>query len=530
MDTSHQPSISNGRPHVDHSDELFRLLVESLTDYAVFEIAPSGTITSWTAGVELVLGYGAEEFVGLPFAAIFTPEDISRKTPAAELVRARLTGRSDDKRIHVRKDGRRFPADDVVTAIRDDAGGVRAFLKVVRDTSDQRRASELYAEAQEANRLKDEFLGTVSHELRTPLNALLGWTHLLAVGPDRSGSAPSGRRRFGRNAEIQVQLVDDLLDVSRIISGKMRLHIARHQLDGGPECRRRVGAPGGARQGWLQLQHHPRPPRMSVPADSRSPPANRLEPARQRHQVHVVRRHASNSGALHRDGTIEITVRDTGRGNPRGRAAVCLRTVSPGGQFDHPPSRRHGPRARHRQAPDRAARRQRRGGERRHGSGRHVHGAPAVDVGAAAVRAGRAGPGVQPRDNLPPLTNIHVLVVDDDPDSREVLSIVLRESGAMVDAAASAAQALALIDRRAPDVIIADIGMPHEDGYRFHPERVRQLPAERGGQAAAIALTAYARAEDRRRALQAGYQMHVAKPIDPRAVVTAVAQLISASS
>lgn len=125
----------------------------------------------------------------------------------------------------------------------------------------------------------------------------------------------------------------------------------------------------------------------------------------------------------------------------------------------------------------------------------------------------------------PQLTNVHVLVVDDDPDTREVLSIVLREAGAIVESASSAAQGLVAISHRKPDVIIADIGMPHEDGYQFI-SRVRSLDPEKGGLAAAIALTAYARAEDRERALQAGYHVHVPKPIDPRAVVTAVSQLI----
>ena len=129
------------------------------------------------------------------------------------------------------------------------------------------------------------------------------------------------------------------------------------------------------------------------------------------------------------------------------------------------------------------------------------------------------------RTQTTPPAPLHVLVVDDDADTREVLSIVLRECGAIVQAADSAAQGLALIGRRPPDVIIADIGMPHEDGYQFI-QRVRRLESEGGRSPAAIALTAYARAEDRERALQAGYQLHVPKPIDPRAVVTAVAQLI----
>jgi CheY-like chemotaxis protein len=142
---------------------------------------------------------------------------------------------------------------------------------------------------------------------------------------------------------------------------------------------------------------------------------------------------------------------------------------------------------------------------------------------ANADVVGPAASIAQPED-WPLLTNVRVVVVDDDPDAREVLSTVLSRSGAEVTAVESAAQALAHIESRAPDVIIADIGMPDEDGYAFI-EKVRTVAAGRGGEAPAIALTAYARGEDRARALAAGYQLHIAKPFDPAAVVKAVAQL-----
>src|SRR5207237_122036 len=112
----------NAARETEHLEQRFRLLVESLTDYAVFMIDLGGTIASWNPGVQAVLGYDADQFVGMPFDMIFTPEDVARKRPAQELDRARTTGRSDDKRIHVRKDGIRFPADGVVTVIRNEAG------------------------------------------------------------------------------------------------------------------------------------------------------------------------------------------------------------------------------------------------------------------------------------------------------------------------------------------------------------------------------------------------------------------------
>jgi len=141
------------KPVNDQFEQRFRLLVESLTDYAVFMIDLSGAMSSWNPGVRSLLGYDAEEFIGLPFAAIFTAEDVLRNQPGQELERARTTGRSDDKRIHVRKDGSRFPADGVVTAIRDEMGGVIAFSKVMHDVSAEHHASEALRQSEERYRL-----------------------------------------------------------------------------------------------------------------------------------------------------------------------------------------------------------------------------------------------------------------------------------------------------------------------------------------------------------------------------------------
>jgi PAS domain S-box-containing protein len=659
MDALQSPS---GRGADTNFEERYRVLVESLTDYAVFMIDLSGTMASWNPGVKLVLGYDAEEFVGLPFSTIFTPEDIAMERPAQELERALATGRSDDKRVHVRKDGSRFPADGVVTAIRDDAGIVRAFSKVMHDVTVQHRASEalreseeryrllvenirdyaiflldpgghvaswtpeaerikgyradeiigqhfrvfftpddqrrgmpdqelhgavatgrfegegwrvrkdgsrfwgdeivapilhesgelrgfakivrdlterqraalereqLYAQAQQANRLKDEFLGTVSHELRTPLNAILGWAHLLELkGLDLDESRQRRAvRTIARNAEIQVQLVDDLLDVSRIISGKMRLQIRATNLSEVLFAAVDAVRPAAtAKNVELRLSVDPSSPTIAADAD-------RLQ--------QIVWNLLSNAikftppGGLvylwahQSDGATEIVVRDNGPG----MAPEVVPFV-----FE-----------RFRQADSSTTRRQ--GGV---GLGlaivRHLvelHGGSVdaasegpgkgstftVRLPAAVVPVppgvGAASPPVAPPlpVELPLLKNVHVVIVDDDADTREVLSTVLTQVGADVAALDSAARALEHIERRIPDVIVADIGMPDEDGYAFI-QKVRRATADRGGRAPAIALTAYARREDRERALAAGYQLHLSKPSNPSAVVHAVARLVSAS-
>src|SRR3954468_9890732 len=213
------------------SEQQYRLLVESVSDHAIFMLDVAGRVVSWTPAAERLLGYPADEIIGQPFTLFFTLEDRQRGVPEQELRTAEMTGRAEAEGWRVRKDGSRFWGDEMMSPVRSESGELQGFAKVVRDLTDRQRAElereQLYTQAQEANRLKDEFLGTVSHELRTPLNAILGWTHLLESG---EMGLDEGRRRralatIRRNAEIQAQLVDDLLDVSRIIAGKTRLEV-----------------------------------------------------------------------------------------------------------------------------------------------------------------------------------------------------------------------------------------------------------------------------------------------------------------
>jgi PAS domain S-box-containing protein len=545
MESSRNPSAP-GQSAAEYVEERFRLLVDNLKEHAVFMIDLAGTITSWNVGVERVLGYEAEDFVGRPFSSIFTPEDLAHDVPAQELERARTTGRSDDKRIHVRKDGSRFPADGVVTVIRDEAGIARAFSKVLHDVSVQHRASaplsrrdltdrqrgaleweQMYSQAQEANRLKDEFLGTVSHELRTPLNAILGWVHILeteglALDPARRRGAI---RTIARNAEIQVQLVDDLLDASRMISGKMRLHVRRASLAGILDAAVDAVRPAStAKNVGLRVSIEPSTAMVAVDPDRVQQIvwnllSNAIKFTSPGGNV-VLRGHQS-------DQETEIVVTDNGAGIPPDVLPFVFERFR---QADGSTTRQHG------------------------GVGlglaivRHLVELHGGSVEAASEGKGRgsrftvrlpasglarsillpAGPAAPPPepDRLPLLTNVRVVVVDDDAVTRDVLSTVLGRMGAEVLAVDSTSEALAQIEARSPDIVIADIGMPGEDGYAFI-QRLRGAAADRGGQAPAIALTAYARKEDRQRALAAGYQMHITKPFDPSAVVKAVAQLTS---
>src|ERR1700759_5582705 len=212
---------------VEQSGEPFRLLVESVRDYAIFMLDEDGHVASWNAGAERIKGYKADEIIGKHFSIFYPEEDLKWDKTGYELKEAARVGRFEDENWRIRKDGTRFWANVVITALRDEDGTLRGFGKVTRDLPERKQAEEqrlqlareqvARAEAEAANRSKDEFLATVSHELRTPLNAMLGWGRMLNSGKlDQAGIA-RGLETIERNAKLQAQLIDDLLDVARII-------------------------------------------------------------------------------------------------------------------------------------------------------------------------------------------------------------------------------------------------------------------------------------------------------------------------
>jgi PAS domain S-box-containing protein len=513
------------------SEERYRLLVDTVQDYAIFLLDEGGHVATWTSGAARMKGYRAEDVVGQHFRMFFTPEDQARGMPELELRGAAADGRFEGEGWRVRKDGTRFWGNEIIAPIRGE-GGVRGFAKVVRDLTEKQRAAlereQLYTKAQEANRLKDEFLGTVSHELRTPLNAILGWAHLLQHS-DLSLDAVKHQRALAaieRNAQIQVQLVNDLLDVARIISGNMRLQVAPAHLPAVVHAAVEAVQPAAQAKG-VALRVTVDPATTTLVADE-----DRVRQIVWNLLANAIKfTPAGGTVDLHTRRTYEgtdIVVTDTGSGIApdlvpfvfdRFRQADGSTTRAVGGvglglAIVRHLVELHGGRVQAFSA----------------GSG---HGAtftvslPSTAIASPLAVEHPAVSSAPAREPLPTLGAVRVVIVDDDDDTREVLTAILSGSGADVVAAESAARGLALIAERVPDVIVADIGMPGEDGYAFI-ERVRRLDAAR--LTPAIALTAYARNEDRERALQAGYQLHVPKPFDPRTIVQAVHQIVRASS
>jgi signal transduction histidine kinase/CheY-like chemotaxis protein len=394
---------------------------------------------------------------------------------------------------------------------------------------------EARSEAEAANRSKDEFLATLSHELRTPLNAILGWAQLLRTGALPADEATQGLETIERNAKAQAQLIDDLLDLSRIISGKLRVESRPVDLvavvEGALDSVRPAADAKGIRVVPV-LDAHAGPVagdagRLQQVAWNLLSNAVKFTPRGGRVDVWLC---ATASDA-------ELTVSDDGAGiQPEFLPRVFDRLR----QADGSSTRRHG------------------------GLGlglaivRHLVELHGGTVSASSAGEGRGAtftvrlplaarnvpatheqdPGHRPtppaerRDvsASPPgrlLEGVKVLVVDDEADARDVLRLGLEQRGASVTAAASASEALAgLRDAGAAfHVLLSDIGMPDEDGYSLI-RRVRQLGASRGGGVPAIALTAYARAEDRARALEAGFDEHVSKPVEPVVLAATVADLL----
>jgi PAS domain S-box-containing protein len=411
-----------------------------------------------------------------------------------------------------------------ITAMRMAANLAAVAIENVRLFEHERLARDV---AEESNRIKDEFLATLSHELRTPLTAVLGWTRLLRERELDEKTARHALDIIERNAVAQKQLIEEILDVSRIITGKTRLEL--HPIALEPVVAAAIESVGPAAHAKdIVLEFEQGGEASLVSGDP-----ERLQ--------QVVWNLLSNAvkftpGGGHirvtlsqADSHAQIKVTDSGEGIRQDFLPYVFDRFR---QADGSTTRPHG------------------------GLGlglaivRHL-----VELHGGTVRATSAGEnqgstftvylpllaytseseketgppawhGVKDKaaDGLPSLEGLRVLIVDDEPDALEFLRFVLNRSRAEVTAVSSTDEALLELERFRPDIIVSDIGMPGRDGYELI-SRLRALPAEGGGQLPAVALTAYARAEDERRALREGFQMHIAKPFEPSQLLTAIISL-----
>ncbi len=381
--------------------------------------------------------------------------------------------------------------------------------------------------AEEADRAKDEFLAVVSHELRTPLTAILGWTRMLRTGAVREGGRERALAAIERNAEAQARIVEDLLDVSRIITGKLKLRPARVAL--APILRAASDAirPAATAKG-VALEVAVVDEAASVLGD-----ADRLQQVAWNLLSNAVKFTPTGGrvrAALRQeDQRVELDVEDTGRGIApdfidhvfeRFRQADSGTTRALGGLGLGLAIVRHLVELHGGTVEASSA------GLGRGATFRVRLPVPPADADAAAAppRASPSAPPAPPRERGPRLAGLKVLAVDDDEDTRDLLAEALGQAGARVTLASSAAEALRLVPELLPDVIVADIAMPGEDGYSLIAQ-VRALRPADGGRTPAVALTALARAEDRAHALRAGYDRHLPKPVDFNVLADTIATL-----
>ncbi|HEY2589684.1 MAG TPA: ATP-binding protein [Tepidisphaeraceae bacterium] len=516
-------------------DSRLAAIVES-SDDAIVSKSLQGIIRTWNKGAERIFGWRAEEVIGEAINLIIPPD---RQDEEPQILARLARGERVDhfETVRITKDGRLIDVSVTISPVRDASGTIVGASKIARDITLQKRfqqelrqakeaADQARAEAERISLMKDEFLATLSHELRTPLNAILGWAQVMQAQAGSNEGLAEGLTVIERNARVQAQLIEDLLDMSRIIAGKIRLDVqqvdlqdvissavasVRHAADA-KEIRLQVvldplagpvrGDPGRLQQCFWNLLTN---------AIKFTPKGGKVQVALERVNSHV-----------------EVCVADNGQGiRPEFLPYLFERFR----QADSTTSRRHG------------------------GLGlglsivKHLielHGgdvwakSPGVGQGAtfcielpvavvrpaehASDRQDARGASAGATPDRPSLAGITVLAVDDEPDSRGLVRHVLEACGARVLTAASSAEALQLLSQQRPDMILSDIGMPGEDGYEFL-RKVRALPPESGGRTPAAALTAFARSEDRMRALRAGYQTHVAKPVDAAELAAVVASL-----
>ena len=539
----------------DRARALLAAIVMSSED-AIVSKTLEGIVTAWNIAAEHLFGFTAADMIGQSITRII-PADLQHEE--AEILAKIRRGERIERyeTVRVRKDGQKLDISLTISPIRDSSGQVIGAAKIAHDITARRRAErtllerdaqlsklsadrELSLESERAARseaerlghMKDEFLATLSHELRTPLNAIQGWATLLREHRVKPEEFDRGLETIERNARVQVQIVNDLLDMSRIISGKIHLEVQPlylHEIvNSAIEAVRQSAV---ARDIRIQPLLDSRiglvrgdPNRLQQVLWNLLSNAIKFTPKGGRVQIVLERCHSH----------AEIRIEDNGIGI---RAEFLPHVFDRFRQADASTTRHYG------------------------GLGLglsivknllELHGgtvcvkSPGENQGStfivilpiSHVRADESSPGnsrtvaSDPPEamEVPRLDNVRVLVVDDESDGRALIARILEERGASVICVSSAREALEALalGREHFDLLLSDIGMPDMDGLELI-RGVRGLDKSRGGPIPAIAITAYARAEDRQRSLLAGFQMHLSKPIEARELIASIAGLIHLS-
>jgi PAS domain S-box-containing protein len=484
------------------SQELFRRIVDSAQDYAIFTLDLNGRITSWNSGARRLLGYEEAEILGRDDEILYTPEDRAQQVPRLERDRALASGRAGDDRWHVRRDETRFWASGLVTLLRDDTGAVRGFVKILRDMTVHKQMED---EIREASRRKEAFIAMLAHELRGPLAPVRNALHVLRFQAGDVDAVNRLRELMERQIGHLSRLISDLLDVSRIRRGKIQLR--RERLDLGRqvrltvEDRRRTLEEAGL---TISMATPETPVWVSADATRLAQILdNLLENAgkfteRGGHITVLVETDPEHRQAI-------VRVRDTGIGM---EPELLAQLFEPFAQADRGLDRAPG------------------------GLGLGlalIRGL--VELHGGTVRATSAGLGRgtefiltfpqepepqaltdKPASKKPARKGLRILVVEDNKDAANTLRVLLEMFGYQVTVAYTGKAGVEAAREGHPDVVLCDIGLPEMDGFAV-ANALRKNPETAG--ARLIAVTGYGQEADRRRALEAGFNEHLTKPVDP---------------
>ena len=526
------------------------------SDDAIIGKDLNSIITSWNQGAERIFGYSAEEMIGTSIMRLIPPE---RQGEEEEILSYLKRGERFEhfETVRTTKEGRHLHVSLTISPIKDANGRVVGASKIARDITDRKlseealREAEKAAEAANADRerlleseraarseaerasyMKDEFLATLSHELRTPLNAVLGWATALRAGHFPTEELEQGLETIERNARVQAQIIEDLLDMSRIISGKVRLDVQRVDLPAVVAAAIDTVRASASAKG-VRLQTIIDPLNAPVTGDP-----NRLQQVFWNLLSNAIKftpKGGRVQALLERvDSHVEVSIIDTGEGiSPEFLPYVFDRFK----QADASTTRRHGGLGLGLAIVKQLV--ELHGGSVRVKSSGTGKGAsfivslPMTVLHPLQEPWERGHPQSKPRDlpSVPAisLNNVSVLVIDDELDARNLLKLLLESAGAMVYLAPSAEQGMEHLLTKSVDVLICDIGMPDVDGYSLM-RRIRALGDGQKSEVAAVALTAYARLEDRTEAMSAGFQNHLPKPVEPAELLAVVHSLANPRS
>jgi PAS domain S-box-containing protein len=493
--------LSERRMHEEalrQSEERFRLLIEGVTDYALYMLDPEGVITSWNTGAERIKGYGREEIIGRHVSVFYSGEDIKAGRPWEELALARRTGRAEMEGWRLKKGGERFWARTVLTSLYDSDGRMRGFAKVTQDLSERRHIQDLEKAAQNVN----EFIAMLAHELRNPLAPIRNAVHIMAQVPPGDPAQQMMRATIDRQSAHLTRIVDDMLDIARITRGSLSIdhaqldlaEVVRHSVETTApaiEAARHVlelDLPSEPLMVWGDAQRLAQVLSNLLNNSARyTPPGGSI----------AVRARAEENHAV-------VQVRDSGRGiEPdmierifdmfvQGRAP--LQRIGGGLGVGLALARRlaelHGGTVE----------------ARSEGVNRGSEFTLRLPLGA---RDGAAQKPEQPARR--PGVARRVLVVDDNVDAASMLDMLLRSLGHETRVAHEGTAALRVAEEFRPDIVLLDIGMPGIDGYEV-ARRLRTLAKARPMRI--VAVTGWGQEGDRERSREAGFDLHLVKPVD----------------